>query len=229
MNKRVHELGRDVTAIGAAEAFPDDFDRAVLRPPLPYFRIGKRGFDISVAAILLPVMVGIALVIFLLNPLWNRGPLFFRQTRMGRSCRPFRAVKFRTMRPASSISRGPDDPLEADRITPLGRLLRRTRLDELPQLVNVLAGDMSLIGPRPDYWDHALHYLETVPGYRQRHAVRPGITGLAQVDAGYAEGIGATVQKTRHDLRYIRASGPAMELYVLRRTVRVILTGNGAR
>jgi lipopolysaccharide/colanic/teichoic acid biosynthesis glycosyltransferase len=88
---------------------------------------------------------------------------------------------------------------------------------------------MSLIGPRPDYWDHATHYLDFIPAYRQRHMVRPGITGLAQVDGGYAEGVDATVKKTRHDLRYIRGSGIAMELYVLWRTIYVVCTGFGAR
>jgi len=133
------------------------------------------------------------------------------------------------MRPVHRILRGPDDPLEADRITRLGQLLRRSRIDELPQFLNVLAGHMSFIGPRPDYWDHAKHYLDTIPGYRQRHVVRPGITGLAQVDGGYAEGVDATVLKTRHDLRYIRGNGLAMELYVLWRTIYVVFTGFGAR
>jgi lipopolysaccharide/colanic/teichoic acid biosynthesis glycosyltransferase len=148
---------------------------------------------------------------------------------MGRDCRPFRAVKFRSMRPVHRIQRGPNDPLESDRITPLGRFLRRSRIDELPQFLNVLAGHMSVIGPRPDYWDHAQHYLDTIPGYRLRHTVRPGITGLAQVDGGYAEGIDATVQKTSHDLRYIRSRGLRMELYVILRTILVLLTGFGAR
>jgi lipopolysaccharide/colanic/teichoic acid biosynthesis glycosyltransferase len=133
------------------------------------------------------------------------------------------------MRPSHQIMRGPDDPLEAERITSVGRVLRRTRIDELPQFLNVIAGHMSLVGPRPDYWDHATHYLDFIPGYRQRHDVLPGITGLAQVDGGYAEGINATVEKTRHDLRYIRGSGMAMEFYVLWRTIHVVLTGFGAR
>ena len=131
--------------------------------------------------------------------------------------------------PNTCSMRGPDDPLEAERITPLGRFLRRLRIDELPQFLNVLAGHMSLVGPRPDYWDHAAHYLDFIPGYRQRHNVRPGITGLAQVDGGYAEGVNATVEKTRSDLHYIRRSGVAMEVYVLWRTIYVVLTGFGDR
>ena len=88
---------------------------------------------------------------------------------------------------------------------------------------------MSLIGPRPDYWDHAVHYLQSVPGYRERHKVRPGITGLAQVQTGYAEGISATVRKTHLDLRYIRTRSIRMELYVVWRTIVVLSTGFGAR
>lgn len=193
------------------------------------FRIAKRSFDILVALSAMPVVMLMSLVLLLVNPLWNAGPLFFLQQRMGRGCRRFTAIKFRTMRPIPQIARGPDDPLEHERITPLGRFLRVTRLDELPQFVNVLNGDMSLVGPRPDYWDHAIHYLDSIPGYRERHDVRPGITGLAQVDAGYAEGVSATVTKTRHDLRYIRKLSLRMELYVLWRTFYVVLTGFGAR
>lgn len=177
----------------------------------------------------MPVIAIAAVILLIINPLWNPGALFFVQTRMGRDCRPFPAVKFRTMRPASGKVRGPDDPLEAERITRLGRFLRRSRIDELPQFLNVLAGHMSLIGPRPDYWEHAIHYLDSVPGYRQRHVVLPGITGLAQVDGGYAEGVDATSAKTRLDLEYIRAAGLGMETYVLRRTIHVVCTGFGAR
>lgn len=232
MNTHVQELAIDATVVVATEAAVEDL------PPVspvsqaslaPAFTAAKRVFDIAVALVALPLIGAMALLLLVLNPIWNAGPLFYVQTRMGRDCRPFRAVKFRTMRPAARISRGPDDPLEADRITPLGQVLRRSRIDELPQFLNVLAGHMSVIGPRPDYWDHAQHYIDSIPGYRQRHAVRPGITGLAQVESGYAEGVGATVEKTRQDLRYIRSGGLGMELYVLGRTLHVVFTGAGAR
>jgi len=193
------------------------------------FKIAKRAFDILISILALPLIVLTAILLLVVNQFWNAGPLFFLQTRMGQDCKPFRAVKFRTMRPVREIMRGPDDPLEFDRITPLGLFLRRTRIDELPQFINVLSGQMSLVGPRPDYWEHATHYLDFIPGYRQRHDVRPGITGLAQVDGGYAEGVNATVEKTRHDLRYIHGSSAAMEIYVLWRTIVVVFTGFGAR
>lgn len=229
MNKYVHPTELDLVA---PEVEPSAIARLVAEPiqaaPVA-FRIAKRGFDIAVATAALPLIAVTAVILLVLNPIWNAGPLFFLQTRMGRDCKPFRAVKFRTMRPIREIKRGPDDPLEEDRITRLGHLLRRSRIDELPQFLNVLAGHMSVVGPRPDYWDHAMHYLAIIPGYRQRHFVRPGITGLAQVDGGYAEGVSATVVKTRHDLRYIRRNGLVMEFYVLWRTIWVLFTGFGAR
>ena len=191
--------------------------------------MAKRSFDVIVAVAALPAVALVCVVLLVLNPVWNRGPLFFTQKRMGRNCRPFKALKFRTMHAATSIIRGPNDPLETDRITPIGRFLRRTRIDEFPQFINVLLGQMSIIGPRPDFWDHAIHYVETVPGYRQRYDIRPGITGLAQVDGGYAEGIEATLAKTRYDLRYIESAGIRTDWYVLRRTISVVLTGTGAR
>lgn len=193
------------------------------------FLVAKRIFDIVVALMALPSVALIAVILLCINPIWNKGPLIFAQKRMGRRCKPFLAYKFRTMRCAETISRGPNDPLETDRITHLGQFLRRTRIDEFPQFINVLFGQMSVIGPRPDYWDHAIHYIETIPGYRQRHSVRPGISGLAQVDGGYAEGIDATIVKTRHDLRYIDTAGYGTDWYVFRKTVRVMLTGFGAR
>jgi lipopolysaccharide/colanic/teichoic acid biosynthesis glycosyltransferase len=224
MNKHLHLLDMDMAMPSVAQPAAEP-----IQPAPPGFRILKRSFDIVVALAAIPLIAITAIILLTLNPVWNAGPLFFLQTRMGHDCRPFRAIKFRTMRPAHRILRGPDDPLEADRITRLGQFLRRTRIDELPQFLNVLAGHMSFIGPRPDYWDHAMHYLDTIPGYRQRHVVRPGITGLAQVDGGYAEGVDATVLKTRHDLRYIRGNGLGMELYVLWRTIYVVFTGFGAR
>ncbi|MFQ5565182.1 MAG: sugar transferase [Paracoccaceae bacterium] len=228
MNKHIQQLDVDVAVRPETQAGRSGIP-AARHPTTTSFRIAKRAFDLAVATAALPLILLTALILLVINPVWNAGPLFFLQTRMGRDCRPFRAVKFRTMRPANRIIRGPDDPLEADRITPLGQFLRRSRIDELPQFFNILAGQMSLIGPRPDYWDHATHYLDSIPAYRQRHMVRPGITGLAQVDGGYAEGVDATVEKTRHDLRYIRGSGIAMELYVLWRTIYVVCTGFGAR
>lgn len=195
--------------------------------PMAFFT-AKRALDIAVSVMLLPVVGASALVLLALNPVFNPGPLFFRQSRMGMNCLPFEATKFRSMLPAEGAGRGADDPLERDRITPLGDLIRRVRLDELPQVLNVLKGDMSLIGPRPDFLDHAEVYLETVPGYRKRHMVRPGISGLAQTEVGYVQGIAGTRRKVGADVYYILHAGWRLELFIFWRTLVVVFTGRGS-
>ncbi len=189
----------------------------------------KRAADVAVAILGLLVLACAIPVIALLNRFWNPGSLFFTQVRMGKDCEPFTILKFRTMLPAGATIRGFDDPLEVDRITPFGAFMRRTRIDEIPQLINVLRGEMSIVGPRPDVYEHAVRYLDLVPGYRDRHAVRPGITGLAQTVVGYAEGLDATALKVAADLAYIRDMSFRLEMFVLRKTVGVILFGYGAR
>lgn len=188
-------------------------------------RIAELTFTIG---FLIPATLVVALPLLALNPVFNPGPLFYRSLRMGQHCKPFAAYKFRTMRPDEPIKRrGPDDPVERDRVTGLGRFLRRSRFDELPQILNVFRGEMSLIGPRPDVFAHARTYLRTVPGYRERHAVRPGLSGLAQVELGYVEGRAGTAAKTEVDLRYIREAGPRMDLSIFWRTVGTVVDLKG--
>lgn len=187
----------------------------------------KRVFDVVVSVALLPVLAVAAFALLVANPFYNRGALLFIQTRMGQDCKPFRAIKFRSMIEVEAVARRADDPLEQDRITPLGMLLRKSRLDELPQILNVLAGEMSLIGPRPDFYDHALVYLDVVPGYRERHAMKPGISGLAQTELGYIEGLAATERKAAVDLYYIRNASLRLDLWVFWRTLCVVLGRGG--
>ncbi|EYD75076.1 putative glycosyltransferase [Rubellimicrobium mesophilum DSM 19309] len=191
------------------------------------YPLAKRGFDLVGAGLLLVPLALAALALLALNPWLNRGRLFFVQERMGRHGRPFRAWKFRTMA-AAPIERGAFDPLDRHRITPLGQLLRRARVDELPQALNVLKGEMSLIGPRPDYYPHALVYADTVPGYRDRHAVKPGISGLAQTELGYADGPDGIRAKVQADLLYVRTASLALDLRIARKTLAVILHRQGA-
>lgn len=189
----------------------------------------KRGFDLSFSTIvLLPAVLVVALALLVLNPFLNPGPLFYAQKRMGRGCRPFRAYKFRTMDVRPRGIRGPDDPIEVDRIRPLGNWLRKSRFDELPQILNVYRGEMSLIGPRPDYFRHASRYLRTIPGYRERHDVLPGISGLAQVRHGYAAGQFATRRKTRTDLEYIRQRCFRLDMWIVWRTMVTVFRMRGA-
>ena len=161
------------------------------------------------------------------NYFFNSGSLFFIQDRMGKHCTVFSAIKFRTMRPVKEITRKYDDPVETNRITPFGKILRKIRIDELPQILNVLKGDMSLIGPRPDYYIHALEYLKNVKGYRERYTIRPGITGLSQIRLGYAEGLEATEKKVTVDNYYIQNVGYVIELKIVFHTIIAIMRGMG--
>ena len=129
-----------------------------------------------------------------------------------------------------SVDDGPrsfDDPVEIERITALGRFLRRSHIDELPQAINVLRGEMSVIGPRPDCYQHALQCMAKIPNYERRHMVRPGITGLAQTELGYAIGVVATRKKVREDLRYISKRGFLMEARIIWRTFAVVFGRSG--
>lgn len=192
------------------------------------FWVAKRGFDVVVSVGLLPLLLVFAVVLSIANRWLNPGPVFFMQRRMGRDCAPFTAIKFRSMLPVAEMTRGADDPIETHRITGMGEVLRKTRIDELPQILNVLRGDMSLIGPRPDYIGHAEHYLSSIPEYRARHSIRPGISGLAQVTLGYAEGLEATRAKAVADLAYIENAGFAMEAKVFWLTLVTVALRRGA-
>lgn len=198
--------------------------------PVPALGTGaraKRTFDVCVAVVLLLPLTLCALVLLVANPFANQGPLVFRQQRMGRDCRPFSVIKFRSMRPPVD-ARGAFDALEVDRITPLGHFMRRTRIDELPQVINVLRGEMSLIGPRPDSFEHACVYLRDVPGYRARHRILPGISGYAQTELGYIDDIAAVHRKVAADLYYIANASFRLDMWIAWRTVMVVLSRSGA-
>ena len=191
------------------------------------FWISKRLFDVIISLLLLPLLFIISIFLLFLNPFYNSGRLVFIQERMGKNCKAFFAIKFRTMSPIEKITRKYDEPIELDRITPLGRILRRMRIDELPQILNVLRGDMSLIGPRPDYYVHALEYLKKVEGYSDRHTIRPGITGLSQVRLGYVESLETISKKVSIDNYYIQNVGYIIELKIIFSTIFVIFRGIG--
>ena len=187
------------------------------------FWINKRIFDIIISIFLLPLLFIVSIILLFCNYFFNSGSLFFIQDRMGKNCDVFSAIKFRTMVPVDEITRKYDDPIEINRITSLGKILRKIRIDELPQIFNVLKGEMSLIGPRPDYYIHALEYLKNVNGYRERHIIRPGITGLSQIRLGYAEGLEATKKKVSIDNYYIENVGYIIELKIIFSTIITII------
>lgn len=199
------------------------FQSTIAAPPLQ-----KRIFDWAFAlALVLPLVLS-AIALLFLNPFLNTGPLIFRQERMGIGCQPFTAYKFRSMSAKAGKSRGAFDALETDRITKLGRWLRRLRIDELPQIINVLRGEMSMIGPRPDSYAHACVYVQEIPGYRDRHQVLPGITGLAQTQIGYVDGLEGIQRKVAADAHYIRHAGLALDLWITWRTLGVVLARRGS-
>ena len=185
----------------------------------------KRLFDLIVSFALLPVLLLLILIIAVLNIFYNKGSIFFIQKRMGKNCQPFKTIKFRTMAPVHIISRKYSDPLEVERITILGHILRKYRLDELPQILNVIKGDMSLIGPRPDFYDHAVIFLKNIPDYRTRHAIRPGISGLAQIRLGYIEGLSATKKKSKIDVYYIKNANYVLDLKIFFGTLMTVIKG----
>jgi lipopolysaccharide/colanic/teichoic acid biosynthesis glycosyltransferase len=129
------------------------------------------------------------------------------------------------MKNAEVILRKYSDPVEADRVTQLGYLLRKSKIDELPQILNVLKGEMSLIGPRPDYYDHALSFLEYDPLYRFRHTIRPGISGLSQIRLGYIEGLSATKKKSKIDMFYVKNACFKLDSQILFATMLIVLKG----
>lgn len=180
----------------------------------------KRGLDATVAMLLLApcaLLIGCLAVAIVAT---EGGPVFFVQDRIGRGGKTFRMYKLRTMRPLQE--RVMHATLKDDaRITALGSFLRRSHLDELPQLFNILAGHMSLIGPRPEQPHLVEYYARHIPGFDARHMVRPGLSGLAQVAFGYATDLEETRQKFRYDLYYVMHCGPSLDLKICWKTIEV--------
>jgi len=157
----------------------------------------------------------------------SRGPMFFIQHRAGRNGRPFGLIKFRTMHPAKEArSEWVSDNI--DRITRVGHYLRRFRLDELPQLVNVLRGDMNLVGPRPHPVTNQAVFMEKIAYYGLRSTVRPGVTGWAQIKYGYANNLAEETEKMRYDLYYIKNRSLWLDMRIMLMTVATVLFGKGA-
>ena len=187
----------------------------------------KRFSDIVVSATALIVLLPVFVVIAILIKCDSRGPVFYRQQRIGYHKRPFDIIKFRTMvedaeadGPALSIG---DDP----RITGVGRVLRKYRLDELPNFWNVLRGDMSLVGPRPEREYYIRQILERAPYYTMVHQVRPGITSWGMVQYGYANTVDGMIERLKYDLLYLENVSFLIDIKILIYTVRTVLTGRG--
>jgi len=190
-----------------------------------YSRV-KRVLDVSIATVAMLVLVALTPFVVFGNLCATRGSLLFRQTRVGRNGKHFTIYKFRSMA-ASEVETGTWTEEDDPRITPFGRLLRRSHIDELPQVVNVLKGDLALVGPRPEQ-PHYVEQLENkLPFYRLRHLVRPGLTGWAQVKYGYAGNESDALEKLQYEFYYLRRQSLAFDMRVMVRTTRSVLRGGG--
>ena len=233
-----------VRVVEATSLFEDMSGRILVRDLRPSWLIFSGGFskprflqsakqaiETVLAAMLLAFLAPLLAFIALLVRLGSRGPVLYRQERVGKGGRIFTLLKFRTMREDAESASGPvwaaaeDDP----RITLLGRLLRKTRLDELPQLWNVFRGDMSFVGPRPERPHFVEKLRKVIPYYDERHGVKPGITGWAQVKFPYGSTLEDAEEKLEYDLFYVKHMSPLLDLAIMLATAKVMLIGRGAR
>lgn len=215
----------DVDGIDVSWVFADDG-----------FRTGrvskavKRALDLIVATALLTLTSPLMLLFTILIKLESRGPVLYRQERVGLHGRPFTLYKFRSMRQDAEAAGVPQWAAIGDpRVTRIGRFIRYTRIDELPQLVNVLRGEMSVVGPRPERPYFVDQLAGRIPFYAQRHCVKPGITGWAQINAPYGASLDDARHKLRYDLYYAKNRGFFLDLWILICTVHTVLFRQGAR
>jgi lipopolysaccharide/colanic/teichoic acid biosynthesis glycosyltransferase len=196
---------------------PDKYSRSWYKPI-------KRAVDIVVVLLVVPAVLVVVIATALAILVSMGRPVLFAQERVGLNGRIFKMLKFRTMRPGDHKEKAATATLENDpRITPLGRLLRRSHIDELPQLWNILRGEMTLIGPRPEQVHLVTLYRHSIPNFDKRHVVKPGLSGWAQVKYGYAADENDTREKLLYDLFYVSNFGPALDLQIALHTVKISL------
>lgn len=192
---------------------------------------GKRQLDVVMSLLILiaasPIMLGVMLLIWLSS--FGRDPVFYHQVRVGLNGKRFSVLKFRSMRTDAEQSGARMAARNDTRVTRIGRFIRSTRIDELPQLFNVLRGEMSLVGPRPERPEFVSEFERRIKGYSLRHQVKPGITGWAQVRYPYGETVEDAANKLYYDLSYIRRNSLLLDIVILFQTIPVVLTGHGAR
>lgn len=200
-----------------------------LSPPIAYVAT-KRIIDVGAAGVLIAALWPFLILTALLIRLDSPGPAIFRQVRTGFRGKPFVLMKFRTMRATAGVGiEAAQTQADDARITRVGKILRRTRLDELPQLWNIVKGEMSLIGPRPEVTILADWYERQIPFYRYRHIVLPGVTGWAQVNQGHVTAIGDVSVKLNYDFYYIKHLSPWLDLLIVFKTIGTVCTGSGAK
>ena len=204
--------------------FGDGFRQGYLRT------IFKRLYDILCALVLLMLAAPLMLMAALLISLESTGPVLYRQTRVGRNGKNFNVIKFRSMRADAEHDGKPRWATEKDdRVTKVGSVMRKYRIDELPQLINVLKGEMSLVGPRPERPFFVDQFTSDIPYYAVRHSVKPGVTGWAQVRYHYGSSVEDCQEKLQYDLYYVKNHSLFLDLVILFETVIVVVMGKGAR
>lgn len=195
----------------------------------PIYAGAKRVIDVVVPIVALPFFLLLTIVVASLIKAESSGPVFYRQVRVGQGGKTFTILKFRSM-VAGADQNGHDFAQVNDpRVTRIGRFMRRSRLDELPQLINVLRGEMSLIGPRPEQVGFVEEFQEKIPFYAYRHMVKPGISGWAQVSHGYAACLSSAQEKLEYDLYYAKHCSFWLDLLIVSKTFRTVLVGFGVR
>ena len=226
-----HEhVGSNVVSIGGVTI--GRFDRRGSAQASSYlYSTRKRIFDVSGALTLLVLLAPLLVMVGILIRLTSKGPVFFRQQRCGADMKPFAIVKFRSMYVAPPEDDSVQQASRSDsRITPLGRVLRRTSIDELPQLINVLRNEMSLIGPRPHAVSHDEFYQQHIPAYSARFAARPGLSGLAQVSGarGATPQVSDMERRISLDLEYLEIASLRTDVRLVAATVREMLFSSAA-
>jgi sugar transferase (PEP-CTERM system associated) len=192
-------------------------------------RSAKRLIDLTAAAIGLMLAAPIMAIVAIAVKLTSNGPAVYRQQRVGRHGRVFTVLKFRSMREDAEAGTGAVWAAKNDnRVTPIGRFLRRSRLDELPQLLNVLKGDMSLVGPRPERPEFVQQLTGQIPFYGQRHVLRPGLTGWAQVRYTYGSSVEDAMEKLQYDLFYVKHLSIPFDLFIIFSTIKTVIRRRGA-
>jgi sugar transferase (PEP-CTERM system associated) len=190
--------------------------------------VTKRAIDLASSVVGLVISAPIMALVAIAIRLDSKGPVLYRQTRVGLGEKPFELLKFRSMRTDAETVSGAQWAVESDpRATRIGRFLRKYRLDELPQFINVLRGEMSLVGPRPERPVFVQQLREQIPFYDERHSVRPGVTGWAQVEYKYGSSIQDAYHKLEYDLFYLKNLSIMFDVVIVIRTVRIMLFGGG--
>lgn len=206
----------------------DHFEPSHASSAAIYVTFVKRPFDMAMAAILLPLSLPVLIPAMLAIRLTMGSPVIFKQQRVGRGGVPFTLYKLRTMT-VGSENKGSATSVRDARVTPLGKFLRRTRIDEIPQLYNILRGDMSLVGPRPEQPKLAHDYETSIPGFGYREMLPPGLTGWAQICAGYAATAEETRTKLTYDLYYLKHVSFLLDLWIMLQTFKAVVLGTSSR